>query len=56
MCRELRRLVYERDDEGFYDEPVYNDEDYTDSSCINDLRALGWSAADAKDFCSDEEV
>jgi hypothetical protein len=55
MCRELRRLVYERDDEGFYDEPVY-DTEYTDSDCVEDLRSLGWSAADAKDFCSDEEV
>ena len=54
MSRELRRLVYERDDEGFYDEPVFND--YTDSDCVEDLCNLGWSEADAKDFVGDMEV
>lgn len=53
MCRDLKRLVYERDDSGFYDEPVYDD-DYTDSDCVSDLCALGWSAADAKDFMNEE--
>jgi hypothetical protein len=54
MCRELRRLVYERDDSGFYDEPVFSDDDYTDSDCVDDLRALGWSSKDAEDFMSEE--
>lgn len=53
MCRDLKRLVYERDDSGFYDEPVY-DTDYTDSDCIDDLKALGWSSKDAEDFISRE--
>lgn len=54
MSRELRRLVYERDDEGFYDEPVY-DNDYTDVDCMRDLCSLGWSEADARDFMSEED-
>jgi hypothetical protein len=48
MC-DTKRLVYERDDNGFYDEPVFDD-DYTDDECVDDLCALGWSAADARDF------
>jgi hypothetical protein len=45
-----KRLVYERNEDGFYDEPVFSDDDYTDDECIDDLCSLGWSVADARDF------